>query len=72
MMFWMLNSSPSSAAEEGPQGLVRSKVGRGLGSGWLGEWGQRLTELLTGPSCSAHGLPDAVGVEGDHSHLVFS
>lgn len=71
MMFWRLNSSPSLAAEGRPhQGLVKPKVRRGLGAGWLGEWGQRLTELLTGPSCPTHGLPDAVSVEGNHSHLV--
>lgn len=28
--------------------------------------------MLTGPSCRAHGLPNAVGVESNHSHLVLS
>lgn len=27
--------------------------------------------MLTGPSCPTHGLPDAIGVEGYHSHLVL-
>lgn len=73
MTFWMPRSSPSSAAEGRPrQGLVKPNLRRGLGAGRLGEWGQRLAELLTGPSCRAHGLPDAVGVERHHSHLVVS
>lgn len=40
--------------------------------GWVVRgWGQRLAGLLTGPSRPAHGLPDAVGVQGNHGYLVL-
>lgn len=71
MLFWMVSSGPSRApGGRSHQGLVESGVGRGYWGGWLGGWGQRLAELLTGPSCPAHSLPDAVGIEGNHSYLV--
>lgn len=38
--------------------------------GLRGEGGSGLAEVLTGPSCPADSLPDAVGIEGDDSHLV--
>lgn len=71
-MFWMVSSGPSRAAGgKSHQGSVESGVGRSYWGGWLGEWGQRLAELLTGPSCPTHGLPDAVGVEGNDCYLVL-
>lgn len=63
----------SAPAPPGQLGEVPPKI-RGVRSGrgyWVGLGEGQRSELLTGSSGAAHGLPDAVGVEGDHGHFIL-